>query len=368
MSSLERPPLIQAVMPYFDVDELRRAAMGGWGEILSSAGIPAAVLDGRNHPCPKCGGRDRFAAFRDLPQRGAVHCRRCFTRGSAIRPGDGIATLRWWLGCSFAESLAFLADAVGVRPTVGSLRSRTAAAPSSCSTGSIPIDQSAEAIDAHTTFARDAHRRIDAATRRRLAEQLTVSEHALQRLRVGVTTDGNSSTWPMRNEHDQVIGVRISGLPWTQKRNSKWSRRGSQSGIFVARRTAGPSTATETQETLYITEGASDTAAAITSGLWAIGRASCSASTFFVDRYIHRHQPRRLAIIADNDDAGRSGAKRLAKSLCQALPRSLSEVDVIAPPAPANDLRAWAATSAINLADATAIATIRPKTQKTFRF
>ncbi|QEF97683.1 Zinc-binding domain of primase-helicase [Stieleria maiorica] len=361
-------------MPYYDLNELRRAAMGRWGEILISAGIPAAVLDGRNHPCPKCGGRDRFAAFGDLQQRGAVHCRRCFTRGCAIRPGDGIATLRWWLGCSFAESLAFLADVVGVRPAVGSPRNRPAATPSSgsasssCSAAAVPIDQSAEAIDKHTAFARDAYHRIDAATRRRLAEQLTVSQHALQRLRVGVTADGNGSTWPMRNEHEQVIGVRISGLPWTQKRNCKWSRRGSQSGIFIARPTTGPGSTRGIPETLYVTEGASDTAAAITLGWWAIGRASCSASTFFVDRYIHRHQPQRLAIVADNDEAGRSGAKRLAKSLCQTLPRSLSHVDVIAPPAPANDLRVWAAMSPINLADATTIATIRSKTQKTFQF
>ncbi|QDV81804.1 primase-helicase zinc-binding domain-containing protein [Planctomycetes bacterium TBK1r] len=367
-------------MPFYNLDELRRAAAGRWAEILISAGIPAQVLDGRNRPCPKCGGRDRFAAFPDLQQRGAVHCRHCFTRGCAIPPSDGIATLRWWLGCSFAESLSFLADAVGVapergdhspsQPGGGSRASHLAGQHASTFTSSFRTDLPQHVIDAHTQFARDAYRRIDRQTRRRLAEQLSVNENALRALRVGLTADGQGSTWPMRNEAHAVIGVRISGLPWTDQCRAKWSRRGSQSGIFVARRRKTNATSNADSTTLFITEGASDTAAAIGLGLWVIGRASCSASTFFVDRYIHRHLPSRLTIIADNDEAGKNGAKRLAKSLCQGLPKSLSEVEVIVPPAPANDFRAWvaAATTPINLADAPTLATFAPMKQTTFDF
>ncbi|WP_259634736.1 primase-helicase zinc-binding domain-containing protein [Stieleria sedimenti] len=368
-------------MPFYNLDELRRAAAGRWAQILESAGLPAQLLDGRNRPCPKCGGHDRFAAFPDLQQRGAVHCRHCFTRGCAISPSDGIATLRWWLDCSFAESLSFLADAVGVAPERGDLspslpgggsRARPFAAQNaSPCTSPFRTELPQDVIDAHTQFARDAYRRIDPETRRRLAEQLSASEDALRALRVGLTADGRGSTWPMRSEAHTVIGVRISGLPWTDQRRAKWSRRGSQSGIFVARRRATNTTSNADSTTLYITEGASDTAAAIGLGLWVIGRASCSASTFFVDRYIHRHQPSRLTIIADNDEAGKSGAKRLAKSLCQALPQSLSAVDVIVPPVPANDFRAWVAattTTPIDLADATKLATFAPLKQTTFEF
>ncbi|QDV43775.1 Zinc-binding domain of primase-helicase [Stieleria neptunia] len=367
-------------MPFYNLDELRRAAAGRWAEILISAGLPAACLDGRNRPCPKCGGRDRFAAFPDLQQRGAVHCRHCFTRGCAIPPGDGMATLRWWLGCSFAESLAFLADAVGVAPERGDRSPSRSAGGSRAShfggngaatvAPSFPTDLSQDIVDAHTHFAREAYRRIDRETRRRLAEQLSVSADALRALRVGLTTDRQSSTWPMRNETHTVIGVRICGLPWTDQRHAKWSRRGSQSGIFVARRVTSDTSFAADSTRLFITEGASDTAAAIGLGLWVIGRASCSASTFFVDRYIHRHQPSQLTIIADNDDAGRNGAKRLAKSLCQALPKSLSEIDVIQPPAPANDFRAWvgAASPPIDLEDAPKIASFAPLKQTKFEF
>ncbi len=315
-----------------------------------------------------------------MQQRGAVHCRHCFTRGCAISPSDGIATLRWWLGCSFSESLSFLADAVGVAPergdhspsisASGSRASHTAAQNASTFTSSFRTDLPQDVIDAHTRFARDAYRRIDRETRRRLAEQLCVGEDALRALRVGLTADGRASTWPMRNESHAVIGVRICGLPWTDQGTAKWSRRGSQSGIFVARRIAAGTTSSADSKTLFITEGASDTAAAIGMGLWVIGRASCNASTFFVDRYIHRHQPSRLTIIADNDDAGKNGAKRLAKSLCQGLPKSLSEIDMVVPPAPANDFRAWvaAARNPIDLADAPTIATFAPMKQTTFDF
>ena len=45
--------------PPADVDELKRAAAGRWPEIVPALTIiPAEVLDGRHHPCPKC-ARDR---------------------------------------------------------------------------------------------------------------------------------------------------------------------------------------------------------------------------------------------------------------------------------------------------------------------
>lgn len=139
-----------------------------------------------------------------------------------------------------------------------------------------------------------------------------------------------------------MIGVRILGLPWTDARGAKWSRRGSYSGIFFRPRSALRVQADrDVPGTLFVTEGASDTAAAISLGLWAVGRASCNASTFFVDQYIHRHQPSKLVIVADNDTPGRTGAKRLAKSLCNDLPRSLGGVEIVVPPETSMDLRDW---------------------------
>lgn len=67
------------------------------------AGIPAGHLDGKGHPCPKCGGTDRFAAFKDVNVRGAVNCRHCFTNG-----GDGFATVQWLTENTFSESVNWI--------------------------------------------------------------------------------------------------------------------------------------------------------------------------------------------------------------------------------------------------------------------
>lgn len=362
-------------MPFHDIDELRSAAAGRWAEILISAGIPAKALDGRNHPCPKCGGRDRFAVFRDFDQRGAVHCRRCFTRGAAITPSDGIATIRWWLDLNFPESLAYLADLLGVasnrtnRPSVLSRRSSTVSF-------SPEPDLARDLVEAHTQFARDAYRRMAPATRTRLAKHLMVSSSSLTALRIGTTSDDRASTWPMRNEKQDVIGVRIVGLPWTDDCHAKWSRRGSQSGLFIARGTEQATRANSadqiaaTDRALFITEGASDTAAAISLGLWVIGRASCNSASFFVDRYIRLHKPSSLTIIADHDDAGRSGAIRLAKSLCQNLPKPLHTVQIITPPNLNHDLRDWIGQGAnqADISNAVPYASYARTKQTTFDF
>jgi phage/plasmid primase-like uncharacterized protein len=328
-------------MPFHNVDQLQLAAAGRWADILIAAGIPAKVLDGRNHPCPKCGGRDRFAAFRDCNERGAVHCRHCFTHGSAIPPCDGIATIRWWLNLSFLDALSFLSDVLRIHPNhTGNMTPNVLARrePSDAFKASLAMTQ--EMIKQHTEFARDAYRRFESSSRNRLARCAMVSEQSLISLRVGITSDRNASTWPMRNERGQVIGVRIVALPWIDRSSGKWSRRGSQNGIFNSAETPRADTR------LFITEGASDTAAAISLGLWAIGRSSCNTSTFFVDRFIHLRQPSRLTLIADNDAPGINGATRLAKSLCENLPESLRSVEVIAPPNPGSDLRSWIADGA----------------------
>jgi hypothetical protein len=351
-------------MPFFDIDFLRLSASGRWSEILTAAGIPARVLDGRHHPCPRCGGRDRFSVFADFHQRGAVHCRKCFTRGCGVAPSDGIATLRWWSDLSFLESLSFLADTLGLPTgaTVGMpALPATPRAPRLAAANPRMIRQD---IDGHTDDARQAYRRMDDATRRRLARRLFVSTNSLISLRVGLTADGRCSTWPMRDEHGDVIGVRISSLPWANAPAAKWSRPGSQSGIFL------PRLETADRSTLYVTEGASDTAAALSLGLWAIGRASCSASSFFIDQFIHQHPPSRVVIVADNDSAGRDGANRLAKSLCQTPSQSRSPIEVITPPEPAMDLRAWVASGAkrIQIDGAETIAIHRRAIQTTFDF
>ena len=162
--------------------------------------------------------------MRNLDQRGAVHCRRCFTAGSAVRPGDGIQTLRWWLNLSFSEALSQLSQELTPVYRVA-----------------LP-DQSTEdkqgqglLIASQTQFARSAYQRMDPPTRGRLASELGVSIESLSQLRVGLTEDRGASTWPMRSATGAVIGVRIGTLPWSDGRRSKWSHPNGNTGIFQPR-------------------------------------------------------------------------------------------------------------------------------------
>jgi replicative DNA helicase len=100
----------------FDKDLVRKAATGRWFDIITArGGISADKLDGRNHPCDKCGGTDRFSApkasFRDY---GRIICRHCKPTCS-----DGFDTLMWATGCTFPEALRLVAQFVGVAPEAG---------------------------------------------------------------------------------------------------------------------------------------------------------------------------------------------------------------------------------------------------------
>ena len=95
--------MIQAV---YDPADVKLAASGRWLELLQAhGGLTAQQLNGRNQPCPKCGGDDRFAAFKDVGQTGGLNCRRC---GSFA---DGFASLQWLTGNTFGKVLVDVAGA-----------------------------------------------------------------------------------------------------------------------------------------------------------------------------------------------------------------------------------------------------------------
>ena len=101
--------MIDAVNHNQSVEIVRQAARGRWREILPAiTSIPEASLDGRHHPCPKCGGKDRFRLID--PDRGAVLCNQCFNSGN----GDGFAVIAWMNGTAFLETLHTVGRFVGV--------------------------------------------------------------------------------------------------------------------------------------------------------------------------------------------------------------------------------------------------------------
>lgn len=99
--------------PRYDTAEIRAAANGRWAMILSQlAGIDIDLLDGEHHPCPKCGGHDRFR-FTDMNGDGSALCNQC---GRGL--GDGLAVMEWSVGQKFAAVLKLVADHLGIEPSI----------------------------------------------------------------------------------------------------------------------------------------------------------------------------------------------------------------------------------------------------------
>ena len=87
---------------------------------------------------------------------------------------------------------------------------------------------------------------------------------------------------------------------------------------------------------LVVCEGASDTAAALSVGLEAIGRFSCSGTLEETVGRVRRHRPDRVLVIEDNDLPGRTGARQLRDAL-----DGIARVEIRTPPIGAKDLRDW---------------------------
>lgn len=51
---------MMGIYSQLDKEVIRAMARGKWAEILILFGIPPPFLDGKHHPCPHCGGTNRF--------------------------------------------------------------------------------------------------------------------------------------------------------------------------------------------------------------------------------------------------------------------------------------------------------------------
>jgi hypothetical protein len=96
------------------IQEVKAAARGQWTSILIDAGLPAECLEPGGHPCPSCGGDDRFSAAKDVNDTGSVFCRHCFNKTSTIKPGDGVASVAWLRKTTNGEAAKWIADRLGM--------------------------------------------------------------------------------------------------------------------------------------------------------------------------------------------------------------------------------------------------------------
>ena len=84
------------------------ATNGRWRQILPSFGIPYSALDGKHHPCPACGGKDRFR-FTDRHGDGDYYCSGC-------DPGKGIGLVAKVNGWTYAQAAKRIDEMIGNQP------------------------------------------------------------------------------------------------------------------------------------------------------------------------------------------------------------------------------------------------------------
>ena len=164
------------------------------------------------------------------------------------------------------------------------------------------------------------------------AVELGVAPAPLEHMDVNFATEHNAWAWPMRCGNGDTIGIRL--------RNSiaeKWAIRGSKQGLFYP---ADPKY--NRDDIAYVCEGPTDTAAALTLGLWAVGRAACRGQAEMLLTFFSHFGIRKVVVIADNDTPkdGPRGIWNPGIEGAEALVRELGLPWKILVP-PEKDLRRW---------------------------
>jgi hypothetical protein len=177
-----------------------------------------------------------------------------------------------------------------------------------------------------------------------LALILGVDEAALAALHCGWRPERGDWTFPERNAAGEIVGVSTRLAAPGEDGISKKMVPGSRHGLFYAESWAvgeGP---------ILLVEGASDTAAAYSMGLAAVGRPSCTGGVEYLAEML-RDVPtsRPIIVIGENDERdgkipgqkispGKNGAILTAKRLVEEMGR---EVAWAMPPAGAKDTREY---------------------------
>jgi len=155
----------------------------------------------------------------------------------------------------------------------------------------------------------------------KLASLWGVNREVLDSMEIGLI--GTAWAFAMRDKAGEVCGIKLR-TPEGKKLCVRGSRLGYISTYPQAWRKAPE---------VYVTEGESDLAAALTMGLPAIARPGCSSLIRFMPKVL---TGRHVVIVRDNDEAGISGAALLRNAL-----EPVAGSVVIAAPRFGKDLRSW---------------------------
>jgi hypothetical protein len=112
--------------------------------------------------------------------------------------------------------------------------------------------------------------------------------------------------FPMYHPNGKVIGIRLRN-----KDGEKWAVKGSHAGLFIPFNAIGRLSTND----LFICEGPTDTAAALSIDLFAIGRHACSGQEEMVDQVIKNTGAKNIYIICDNDPLKKMGTAMVRPGL-----------------------------------------------------
>lgn len=146
---------------------------------------------------------------------------------------------------------------------------------------------------------------------RHAIKQLGCDWSAFARLGMVWASEYHAWAFPMKNATKMIIGIQLRRLD-----GKKLAVKGSHNGLFIPDQPMS--------STVLLCEGASDTAAALTLGFYAIGRQSCSSRMDLVIDFCRANGIREVIIVSDSDEPGLNGAVDLAKvlkiDLCMVVP------------------------------------------------
>lgn len=146
----------------------------------------------------------------------------------------------------------------------------------------------------------------------KLARELGVTQRSLELLGVAFR-DRETAGFQMRDHKLNIVGIRLRA-----RNGMKFSLKGGHPGLFIPE--------SEPSEVVFLPEGPTNTAAALTLGAYAIGRPSCNGSVHEVVATIKELKIKRAVILADTDvdrvmggktipNPGATGAMALADHL-----------------------------------------------------
>lgn len=121
------------------------------------------------------------------------------------------------------------------------------------------------------------------------ASQLGVSTASLTALGAAWAHSYSAWAFPMRDGAGRTVGIRLRA-----EDGRKWAVRGSREGLFYPERVPSDHVA-------VVCEGPTDTAAAITMGLWAVGRPSCAGGVDQFRAMCQRLLITHVVVVGDND-------------------------------------------------------------------